>query len=167
MDENELKRIAVNKSNKRLFGTIALASILFGCYQSFVVPANKAKDARTQHEAFLAGYRDGWMYECDNIFNNSVGPSGVLYAGSNQYSENWCQRLFAESGANAAYKKAGGAIMAEYSSDENQKDAGWSHGATDVIDTVFSYTEYLCYGALCTSSNDEYSALASRTEPSY
>jgi len=165
MDSYELEKIRVDNSNKRLFGGIAFAAIIFGGYQSFVVPANNARDVETQGEAFMEGYAEGWYFECDNIFNNSVGPGGVLYAGSQQYTESWCQNLITSSSAQAAYDKAGSALLAEFSSDESQRRTGSGYGATDAIKTVFSYTEYLCYGTECTTKFDEEMALESLAEP--
>jgi hypothetical protein len=165
LDSYELNKIKVDNSNKRLFGGIAIAALLYGGYQSFVVPANNARDVETQREAFMQGYSEGWYFECDNIFNNSVGPGGVLYAGSNQYSESWCQGLLSSASEQSAYDRAGSALMAEFSSDESEKRKGTGYGATDAIKTVFSYTEYLCYGTECTTEFDEEMALESLAEP--
>lgn len=159
MDLYEIEKIKVDNSNKRLFGGIALAAVLFGGYQSFIVPANNAKDIETQRLAFLDGYAEGWYFECDNIFNNSVGPGGVLYSGASQYSETWCQGLISADGAESAYERAGSGTMAEFSSDESEKRKGTGYGALEAIEAVFSYTEYLCYGTECTTKFDEEMAL--------
>lgn len=165
LDSYDLKRIQVDKSNKKLFGGIALAAILFGGYQSFIVPANNVKNVETQRSAFLDGYVEGWYFECDTIFNNSVGPGGILYAGSNQYSESWCQNLLNSSVAQSAYVKAGSGMMAQFSSVENEKRKGTGAGAIDAINTVFSYTPYLCYGTECTSKSEELDSFISLGEP--
>ena len=167
MDLYEREKIKVDNSNKKLFGGIALAAILFGGYQSVIVPANNAKDIETQYKAFMDGYAEGWYFECDNIFNNSVGPGGVLYAGSTQYTESWCQGLLSASSAEAAYDRAGSKLMAEFSSDESQKETGTGYGALDAIKAVFSDTEYLCYGTDCTTRFDEEMALDSLAEPNW
>lgn len=165
LDSYELNKIEADKSNKRLFGGIAIAAILYGGYQSFIVPANNARDIETQREAFMQGYSEGWNFECDNIFNNSVGPGGVLYAGSNQYTESWCQGLLDATFAQSAYDRAGSAILAKYSSDDYEKRNGTGYGVTDALTAVFSYTEYLCYGTVCTTKFDEQMALDSLAEP--
>jgi len=165
LDSYELNKIEADKSNKRLFGGIAIAAILYGGYQSFIVPANNARDIETQREAFMQGYSEGWNFECDNIFNNSVGPGGVLYAGSNQYTESWCQGLLDATFAQSAYDRAGSAILAKYSSDDYEKREGTGYGVTDALTAVFSYTEYLCYGTVCTTKFDEQMALDSLAEP--
>lgn len=164
MDLYEKEKIKVDNSNKRLFGGIALVAILYGGYQSVIVPANNMKDVETQYNAFLDGYAEGWYFECDKIFNNSVGPGGVLYAGSNEYTESWCQNLLSASSAEAAYDRAGSKLMAEFSSDESQRETGTGYGALDAIDAVFSSTEYLCYGTECTTKFDEEMALESMAE---
>jgi hypothetical protein len=164
MDSYELEKMKVDSSNKKLFGGIALVAIIFGGYQGFIVPANNARDVETQYEAFMDGYAEGWYFECDNIFNNSVGPGGVLYAGSNQYSESWCQGLIGSATAQTAYDRAGSALMAEFSSDESQRIRGTGYGARDAINAVFSYTAYLCYGTECTTKFDEEMALESLAE---
>lgn len=165
MDSYELEKVKVDNSNKKLFGGIALVAILFGGYQGFIVPANNARDVETQYEAFMDGYAEGWYFECDKIFNNSVGPGGILYAGSNQYSETWCQSLLSSSSAESAYERAGSGLMAEFSSDDYEKRKGTGYGALDAIKAVFSFTEYLCYGTECTTKFDEEMALESLAEP--
>lgn len=162
LEDFEVRLLKQRSETQRTFAISALVVIVFSVWMGAWQPYQVSIDKEKQHQAYLAGYTEGWNFYCDEIFNsgfNSISSNGILYAGSYQFTANWCQGLIGNGDAERSYLESGGGALSEYSDVESSQNKGLNSGYADSLKAVFSMVPYLCYGTECISKDSETSRL--------
>ncbi len=165
LEDYEIRILNKRTETQRSYAMAALVIIIFSVWMGAWRPHQVLVEREEQHQAYLAGYTEGWNFYCEEIFDdvfNSISPNGILYAGSNQFTSGWCRGLIGYGDAENSYIKNGGWVMSEYSNVDGSKNDGLNAGYRDSQQSVFSMVPYLCYGTECISEHSETARIEDR-----
>jgi hypothetical protein len=165
LEDFEIRLLKQRSETQRTFAIIALVVVVFSVWMGAWRPYQVSINREEQHQAYLAGYSEGWDFYCEEIFNdafNSISPNGTLYAGSNQFTASWCRGLIGDGDAENSYIEDGGGAMSEFSDIDGSKNDGLNAGYRDSRLSVFSTVPYLCYGTECISEDSETARIEDR-----
>lgn len=161
LQDYEINWLRKRKETQRTYALAAIAVVIFSVWMGAWMPYQEKSDREKQHQAFINRFTEGWNYYCDEVFNASISisPNGILYAGSNSFTSDWCQGLIGFKDAEEAYIQDGNGALSEFSDVEYSGRKGLNAGYSKSREAVFSMVPYLCYGTECISNESEQSRL--------
>ena len=149
LSDTEVVALNSYKSETRQFLLIALVSFGLAFWWGSYQPMQVRKDLELQSQVYEGKVLEGWLFQCQDMFQNFIGDGTYLYANGNRYDSDWCDSLMTNAILSSIFENKELFEPSEYSDSESAGEKGFNIGARFAREAVFSRVPYLCYGDDC------------------